>query len=85
MLKNVLWPRLLGGIPRKYVQVASACTGTGLEKLRHLCEEGKLKVLIDSSWSFDEVLKVSSRAQFIRAGPLLTVPLGLPEDVEQNG
>ncbi|ETI20087.1 hypothetical protein G647_08121 [Cladophialophora carrionii CBS 160.54] len=55
MLRNVLWPRLLGGTPRRYVQVASVCTLDGLQKLKDLCEDGKLRVPIDSIWDFDNV------------------------------
>jgi reticulon-4-interacting protein 1, mitochondrial len=58
MVKNLLWPRFLGGTPRKYIQVASVTTLSGLEKLRELCENGKLKVPVDSIWDFDDVPKV---------------------------
>lgn len=61
MLKNVIWPRVLGGTPRTYVQVASVCTPSGLEKLKELCEKGHLKVPVDSCWEFDEVQEVSVR------------------------
>jgi hypothetical protein len=60
MLRNVLWPRLLGGTPRRYVQVTSTCTFDGLQKLKELCEEGKLKVPIDSIWDFNDVPNVGS-------------------------
>jgi reticulon-4-interacting protein 1, mitochondrial len=58
MLKSILWPRFLGGTPRRYIQVASVCTEKGLSKLKRLCEDGSLRVPIDSLWSFDEVFKV---------------------------
>ncbi|KIW62267.1 hypothetical protein PV04_10459 [Phialophora macrospora] len=67
MLRNVLWPRLLGGTPRRYVQVTSACTFDGLQKLKELCEEGKLKVPIDSIWDFNDVPNAYDRMLSRRA------------------
>lgn len=58
MLKNALWPRLLGGPSRKYIQVASFVDLEGLERLSKYGEAGKLRVPIDSVWGLDDVLKV---------------------------
>ncbi|EXJ54812.1 hypothetical protein A1O7_10153 [Cladophialophora yegresii CBS 114405] len=67
MLRNVLLPRLLGGTPRRYVQVASVCTLDGLQKLKELCEYGKLRVPIDSVWDFDDVPNAYKRLLSRRA------------------
>ena len=58
MMKNILWPRILGGTPRRYVQVASVANLEGLQKLKGMCEDGKLKVPVDSLWDFPDVFKV---------------------------
>ena|ERR1700761_5203139 len=77
MLKNLLWPRLLGGTPRKYVQVAAVCTLDGLEKLKELCKQGKMKVPIDSQWDFDDVPKVGIKSQVVRSEDVLTILSGI--------
>lgn len=59
MAKNLLLPVALGGIPRKYLQLASAVTQPDMVRLAALCEQRQLEVPIDSEWEFDDVLKVS--------------------------
>jgi reticulon-4-interacting protein 1, mitochondrial len=58
MLQNMLWPRLLGGVDRPYVQVTALASLAGLEKLAELAEEDCFDVVIDSSWDMEDVLKV---------------------------
>jgi hypothetical protein len=60
MLQNMLWPRLLGGVDRPYIQVGALVSLAGLEKLAELAEENCFDVVIDSSWGMEDVLKVSS-------------------------
>jgi hypothetical protein len=58
MSTNILWPRAIGGTPRKYVQVASTVSIEKMAKLRRLCENGELKVVVDSCWGVEDVEKV---------------------------
>jgi NADPH:quinone reductase-like Zn-dependent oxidoreductase len=58
MLKFPLLPTWLGGVPRRYVTVTGFVNQEGLEKLRALVEEGKLRVVIDSVWDMEDALKV---------------------------
>jgi hypothetical protein len=58
MMKNLTWPWVLGGIPRKYAQVAAVPILQGLEELKELCEKGELKVPVDSCWGLENALKV---------------------------
>lgn len=44
MAKNMLWPRLLGGTPREYVQVMATSTLSAMEELAKMVEERKLTV-----------------------------------------
>lgn len=59
MLKNRFWPHVLGGPPRDYLCVTALTNTEDMEKLRTLCEEGKLKVVVDSCWEMVDALKVS--------------------------
>ena len=54
----MLWPRLLGGVNRPYVQVTALASLASLEKLAELAEEDCFEVVVDSSWNMGEVLKV---------------------------
>jgi NADPH:quinone reductase-like Zn-dependent oxidoreductase len=58
ILKNVLLPVWLGGVPRKYVLVTALVTSARLQELGKLMEEGKLKVTVDSVWEMVDVQKV---------------------------
>ena len=58
MLTNILWPRVIGGTPRKYTQVASTVSIEKMVELRRLCETGELKVVVDSCWDMEDVEKV---------------------------
>jgi hypothetical protein len=59
MLKNIWWPRALGGGPRDYICVSAFVTLEALQRLRELVEERKLAVVLDSCWGMGDVLKVS--------------------------
>jgi hypothetical protein len=60
MLKNSLWPRILGGVPREYIYVQGFADLQRMERLRQLVEEGKLRVAVDSCWEMENVLRVSN-------------------------
>ncbi|KAH7371941.1 chaperonin 10-like protein [Pyrenochaeta sp. MPI-SDFR-AT-0127] len=53
MAKNFLWPRLLGGIPREYIQVASTSTLSAMEELAKMVEDGTLKVHVSALVGMD--------------------------------
>lgn len=58
MLRNILVSAWGGNDRRRYVQVASTCNLEGLQRLKAMCEDQNMRVPIDSSWGFDDVLKV---------------------------
>lgn len=58
-ISNFFKPRFLGGVNRPYIQATGIANLRDMERLVHMIEEGKLKVLIDSIWTFDDVLRVS--------------------------
>ena len=58
MASNFLWPRLLGGPNRPYIQVATTSTLEEMQRLAYLVQEGKLRVPTDSCWDMEDALKV---------------------------
>ena len=65
MLTNILWPRAIGGTPRKYVQASSTVSIEKTVKLRRLCENGELRVVDDSCWAMEDVEKVRGPATWL--------------------
>lgn len=55
---NAMWPRFLGGTPRKYAFLSLVPSGNSAEKLAKMVEEGKLKAVVDSEYKMEDVLKV---------------------------
>jgi hypothetical protein len=64
MTRNMLWPRILGGTPREYVQVAAASNLAALEELANMVAEKKLKVHVGLRVVWDDVLLVSLSVSF---------------------
>ncbi|CZR56206.1 related to zinc-binding oxidoreductase [Phialocephala subalpina] len=60
LMSNMLWPRFLGGVDRSYAQVNGIANSKAMERLARMVDEWKLKVPIDSVWSFEDVLQASS-------------------------
>jgi hypothetical protein len=63
MMSNVVASLLPGERHRRYVQVSATANLEGMEKLRRMVEEGKLKIPIDSCWDMEDALKVRLSAQ----------------------
>ena len=59
LLRNTSLPRLLGGTPRRYIPLAVFANTEQMAKLRDLYGQGKLRVVIDSTWDMKDALKVS--------------------------
>lgn len=62
--KNLLWPRFLGGTPRKYIFQQTNPNKERLEYLVKLVEEGKLTVTIDQVFDMEDALQVSYLGSF---------------------
>lgn len=78
MLKNVLQPVWLGGVPRKYIRVMALVTQERLQELQRLVEEGKLKVSVDSIWEMEDVQKVRTmKLRNYLFTPLIITLLGI--------
>ena len=56
---NVWLPKLLGGIPRKYIMFSTPPNKERLELLAKMVEEGKLKGVVDGPFEMEDALNVS--------------------------
>lgn len=59
MAKNMLWPKWLGGTPRRYVQVAAASNPETLRELARMVTEEGLRTNVGSLIHIEDVHKVS--------------------------
>lgn len=50
----LLWPRVLGGTPRRMKISVMQATGEKMRGVGELVKEGNLKPVVDSVWEFDE-------------------------------
>jgi hypothetical protein len=58
MIRNSLYPRILGGVPRKYVFQQTNPIPETMTYLTALVEEGKLKVIVDQVFEMEDALQV---------------------------
>lgn len=59
-VKNASLPAALGGVPRKYIMFSAPLSGKNAESLAKFVEEGKLRIVVDSTFALDDALKVSN-------------------------
>ena len=60
-------PVILGGVPRRHRMHNAFISQEKLQRVVRMAEEGKLKVLMDSVWKMEDVLKVRN----VQAGPVV--------------
>ncbi|KAF2002427.1 zinc-binding oxidoreductase [Amniculicola lignicola CBS 123094] len=72
MATNLLWPRVLGGVARNYVQVTATSDLEALTELGNQVEEKKLKVLVggthsmvDAIQAYDQLLSGHARGKIV--------------------
>ncbi|KAF1918260.1 hypothetical protein BDU57DRAFT_537831 [Ampelomyces quisqualis] len=80
MASNILWPRSLGGTPRRYVQVAAASSLDSLEALANLVKEKTLKVHVGLCVGWDEVSNAYEQLLGRHAGGKIVVEI--PDEEE---
>ncbi|KAM0520734.1 hypothetical protein ACHAPE_003132 [Trichoderma viride] len=69
-LRNLFQPAILGGIPRRYMTFSAPLSGQNAAHLANLASNGKLQVLIDSTFSLEDAMNVRlipRRRRLIRA------------------
>jgi NADPH:quinone reductase-like Zn-dependent oxidoreductase len=59
MISNSLIPVWAGGVPRKHQQITAFVDEAKLQALKHLVEDGKLKVEVGEVWKMEDAPKVS--------------------------
>ncbi|QRW00480.1 Zinc-binding dehydrogenase [Ceratobasidium sp. AG-Ba] len=68
IVQTSLWPRWLGGVPRDHHTIMhTSDKKTDLDALAELINQGQLKPLVDSVYSFDDVLAAYDRILTHRA------------------
>jgi hypothetical protein len=73
MIRNKLWPTMLGGGTREYVSINGFIEPERLERIRDLVAEGKLRVVVDKEWEMGGVLEVSLPLVYSPRGKVLIV------------
>jgi hypothetical protein len=58
--QNTCFPAWLGGVNRMYMSVTASANILELETLARLVREGEVKVVIDSCWTMEDVMKVNA-------------------------
>ena len=58
MAENFLWPRILGGVPRTYVQVAAKENLEAMQELAAMVEDGTLSVHVGAEFNMMDTLGV---------------------------
>jgi NADPH:quinone reductase-like Zn-dependent oxidoreductase len=59
MFANSVWPRFLGGTPRKYLFQQTTPNQERMKYLIKLVEDGKLRVVVDQIFEMEDALRVS--------------------------
>jgi NADPH:quinone reductase-like Zn-dependent oxidoreductase len=57
---NSYLPLIFGGVPRKYLMISTTPNGDKAAGLARMVEEGKLRVVVDEVFEFEDVLRVSA-------------------------
>ncbi|KAH7073463.1 chaperonin 10-like protein [Paraphoma chrysanthemicola] len=74
--KNVLWPKILGGTPRPYVQVAATSTQVSMTELAEMVEKGVLKVHVGTLVEWDKTMDAYKKVVSGHAGGKVVVVVG---------
>lgn len=57
-LRNLFQPAILGGVPRRYMTFSAPLNGQNAARLANLASNGKLQVLVDSTFSLEDAISV---------------------------
>jgi hypothetical protein len=60
MMNNFMWPQILGGVPRKYVQVTGIANQEAMREMRTMMEEGSVRVHVGTMVDFKDAQEVSN-------------------------
>lgn len=57
-LQNLFQPAIFGGVPRRYITFSAPLNGQNAAHLGNLASKGKMQVLVDSTFSLEDVIGV---------------------------
>ena len=60
LAKNSLWPAWLGGTPRRFITFGAQISHARILRLASLVEDGKIKIVVDATFSMEDALKVGA-------------------------
>jgi NADPH:quinone reductase-like Zn-dependent oxidoreductase len=69
MVKNLLWPKRFGGVPRQYVQVAAVASLDGMQEVARMVGAGRVSVHVGATFKMANAVEVS--CQLIRISQLI--------------
>lgn len=67
IISNFFWPRILGGVPRKYLWFQQNAKPHQQDLLVSLIEEGKLKGVVDKVYDFEDAVQAYEYVESKRA------------------
>jgi NADPH:quinone reductase-like Zn-dependent oxidoreductase len=73
---NTWWPTWLGGVPRRYIMFSTPISKDGTTHVARLVEEGKVRILIDSVWKMEDVVKAYARIATKRGRGRVIIKVG---------
>jgi NADPH:quinone reductase-like Zn-dependent oxidoreductase len=73
---NTWWPKWLGGVPRRYIMFSTPPSKDAATYTAKLIEEGKVRILIDSVWDMEDLVKAYARIATKRARGKVLVKVG---------
>ena len=73
---NTWWPKWLGGVPRRYIMFSTPPSKDAATYMARLIEEGKVRILVDSVWDMEDLIKAYARIATKRARGKVIIKIG---------
>ena len=73
---NTWWPKWLGGVPRRYIMFSTPPSKDSATYTARLVEEGKVRILIDSVWDMEDLVKAYARIATKHARGKVIIKIG---------
>ncbi|KAH6894522.1 hypothetical protein B0T10DRAFT_558649 [Thelonectria olida] len=73
---NANLPAMLGGVPRKYIMFSAPLSGAGAKALAAFVADGKLKIIVDSTFALEEAIKAYERSTSRKPSGKVVIRIG---------
>lgn len=73
---NTWCPTWLGGVPRRYTMFSTSLSKDAATYMARLVDEGKVRILIDSVWDMEDLVKAYARIATKRARGKVVIKIG---------